>query len=279
MIAQVTTNGRVNPYDEVAALADMLGKGETRRFICPKCSGGYSHEQSFCVTHTDIGRIFYCCFRASCRWKGTLLSGRFVGGGIELPYNKKIRKLERPLDELNEDQLQWWRKEFGMSPDCRTLYCDSREMFAYKVLGPFEEHRGWQLRTHFGEKKCDNYVHRDGPFISWYKAEKRVFGGVVIVEDPVSARKVSICGVDACALLGTSLDYERAYEIGENSNGFVIIALDRGTISTAISYRQRYECLWGSVEIWALDKDLKYVDKRRIAQGLYEGKSDFISVP
>ncbi len=87
------------------------------------------------------------------------------------------------------------------------------------------------------------------------------------------------CGISCCSLLGTNLDFERAYEIAERCENFVILALDRGTLPKSIEYRNRYEALWGSVEIWQLDKDLKEVTRKRINEALYDGKSDFISVP
>lgn len=269
-----------SPYDEVQFLAQELAMGQTKRYRCPKCNGGQSGESSFAISKSFQGRVFYCCFRAKCSWRGTIFSGLVTGDKIALPFAKLQRRFDRPTEELDQHQLTWYREKFGLSPDSGVCYCPSKDMYAYKVYGPDAQIRGWQLRdyTPGAVIKADNYLHRDEPFISWYWPKETLLGGVVVVEDIPSARKVASCGVAAVALLGTSIDYERAYEIAAYSESFVILALDRGTLMKAIEYRQRYEILWGSVEIWQLKEDLKDVKRTRIREALYDGKSDFVSV-
>jgi len=270
-----------NPYDEVSLLGADIPVGSTCRFVCPKCAGGQSKEVCFAISQSVPGRLHFICFRAKCSWRGTISAGQVVGNRIELPFDKKLRHFTRPVEELNAIQTQWYRDKFGLSPDDGVAWCDSLGMYAYKVFGPEGQLRGWQLRDFRPgcQVKASNYLHRDEPFISWYYPDKPIIGGVIVVEDIPSARKVASCGIAACALLGTNLDFERAYEIAEQCENFVILALDRGTLPKCIEYRQRYETLWGSVEIWQLDEDLKYVTRKRINEALYDGKSDFICVP
>lgn len=268
-----------NPYDEVQVMAETVPLGCTTRFMCPKCAGGVSREKgTFAVSRTDGGRVYFCCFRAKCCWRGTITSG-LVSQVAAAPISK-IRLFTRPTEELTSEQLVWYRTKFGLSPDHGVRFCPSSGMFAYKVYGPDNQVRGWQLRDYNPgvTVKALNYLHRDEPFISWYFPRKPIIGGVVVVEDIPSARKVASCGVAACALLGTAIDFERAYEIASLAENFVILALDRGMLAKQIEYRQKYEALWGSVEIWQLQEDLKYVNRKRIMEALYDGKSDFISV-
>lgn len=270
---------QTNPIDEVVALAATLPEGYTTRGICPKCAGGQSRESSLAVSKGTSGRTFYKCFRAKCNWGGTIQSGISIADKIVLP-SKLIRVFDRPVEQLDEQQVRWYREKFGVSPDKDTSYCPDIDMYAYKVYGPDGETRGYHLRSYVSGAavRALNYNHRDAPFISWYSPKEPQIGGVVIVEDIPSARKVSTCGITSVALLGCSLDFERAYEIASKCEGFVILALDRGTLPIQISYRQKYEPLWGSVEIWQLQEDLKYVDRTRIKEALFNGKSDFISV-
>lgn len=280
MIALSNSSPSTTLKDEVAALGAALPDGGTYRGICPKCGGGTSKEASFAISRLKE-RVFYRCFRAKCHWGGTLIEGCYWSDKIDLPFPKNLRLFQRPYDDLDEPQIEWFRTQFGISPDNRTFWVPSMDVYAYKVVGPDEQHRGWQLRNYLPGAliKNDNYVHRDEPFISWYRPKEVLLGGVVVVEDIPSARKVAACGVASVALLGTSVDYERAYEIAEQCEGFVILALDRGMMQTMVGYRQRYEALWGSVEIWQLQEDLKYVARNRIKEAIFNGKSDFISLP
>lgn len=271
-----------NPWDEVVFIGEGLGVGQTKRSVCPKCGGGESREQGcFAVSRSVPGRVHFICFRAKCSWKGTISAGTLVGGKIEVPYEKRLKKFSRSVEDLNAIQIQWFRDKFGISPDDDVVWCDSLGMYAYQIRGPDGQLRGWQCRDYRPGAiiKASNYVHRDEPFISWYHPDERNIGGVVVVEDIPSARKMASCGVTSVSLLGTSIDFERAYEIAERCENFVILALDRGTLPKCIEYRNQYEALWGSVEIWQLDKDLKAVTRKRINEALYDGKSDFISVP
>lgn len=285
MIAQVVdptmTNPQTNLIDEVTALGSTLAVDQTYRTTCLKCGGGASKERSFSITRTSQSRILYKCFRATCGWGGTIVGGIDWSKEIVLPFEKRLRTLSAPVDKLDENQVRWFRDRFGISPDADTGYCDSKDMYAYKVRGPNQQHRGWQLRSYVPGRslRADNYIIRDEPFVSWYFPKDKELGGVIVVEDIPSARKVATCGIASVALLGCSIDFERAYEIGANNEGFTILALDRGTLAQALGYKTKYEALWGSVEVWQLDKDLKDVTRQRIRRALYDGATDFISDP
>lgn len=279
MIAQAAQVTRLT--DEVEAIGSALAPNRTLRTVCPCCGGGSTKESSFCITRTAQGRLLYKCFRATCHWRGSLIDGAIANPEPAVPFSRRLREFRASVSELTDNQLEWFRQRFGLGPDPDTLYCDSKDMYAYRVRGPDRQLRGWQLRAyHAGAPlRADNYVMRDEPFMSWYFPKDKEIGAVVVVEDIPSARKVALCGVAAVAMLGSSLDYERAYEIGDHSEGFTILAMDRGTLPQALNYRDKYEAIWGTTEIWQLDKDLKDVSRKRIREALYDGKSDFISNP
>jgi len=280
MIAQVITlPSQKTNLEEVELLASTLSKGTTYRGICPRCGGGQSKENSFAVSKSTSGSLYFKCFRAKCQWQGTLRGGVITAENITAPHHA-TRLMDRPVEALDENQVRWFREKFGISPDEHVYWVPSKDMYAFKILGPLGQHRGWQLRSFQPTSliKCTNYNHRAEPFMHWFFPQKAEMGGVVVVEDYISARKVSLCGVAACCLNGTHIDFERAYEIAGYCEDFVVLALDRGTMPQMITYRQRYEPLFGSTEIWQLDLDLKYVSRKRIREALYDGKSDFISV-
>jgi hypothetical protein len=271
---------QTNPIDEVTALAVTVKEGNTLRVTCPKCCGGVSQEKnSLAISKGTAGKVFFKCFRAKCNWGGSVQSGNPLGANPSA-QTRLPRIFDRPVEELNDLQIQWYREKFSVSPDKDTVYCPSKDMYAFKVFGPNGETRGWHLRSFVpgAAVRALNYNQREESFISWYLPKQQEIGGVVVVEDIPSARKVSSCGITSVALLGCSIDFERAYEIAGKCENFVILALDRGTLAHQIAYRQRYEPLWGSVEIWQLQEDLKYVDRTRIREAIFDGKSDFISV-
>lgn len=267
-----------NAYDEVQALAAGVLVGNTLRCVCPKCGGGSTKEKSFSISQSVQGRVYFRCFRAKCNW-----GGKISPSGVEASDPLKpsrLRTFSDAIEPLDENQVTWYREKFHVSPDKDTFWVPSKDMYGYKIRGPEGQHRGYQLRsyTEGATVKALNYIHRDEPFISWYEPKELQIGGVVIVEDIPSARKVASCGIASVALLGVQIDFERAYEIAGKCENFAILALDRGTLMRAIGYRQRYQALWGSVEIWQLQEDLKHVARTRIREAIFDGKSDFISV-
>src|ERR1700741_3009213 len=94
-------------YEEVELLGATISKGETYRGVCPKCGGGLSKEKSLAVSRTDLGRIFWKCFRGKCSWSGTLNGGTVVSTGIALPFKKYLRIFTRPVEELDSHQIRW----------------------------------------------------------------------------------------------------------------------------------------------------------------------------
>lgn len=278
MIARV--NQTAKALDEVELTAETMTNDSTYRGTCPKCGGGASKERSFSISKDAKGSVFFQCWRATCQYRGKTQRSNPLGTPRQ-DESPRPRLFTHPVDKLSDNQILFYRQKFGMSPGSEISWCGAMDRWAYKVFGPDGQTRGYVLRAHHpkaGQLKSLNYVHlRDEPFIGWYTAPQPWVGGVVVVEDMDSARKVSINGISSVALNGCAIDYDRAYEIGRMSEGFVCLALDRGTMKQALEYRQRYETLWGNVEIWQLDQDLKYVPSQRIREAIFGGKTDFIS--
>lgn len=282
-----------NPaVDEVALRAEGLTYGTTERGVCPRCRGGSSSEKSFVVSRGLGGKVWWTCFRANCDFRGSLMLGSGHGIGEMADgtsaRSRSTRYFDRPIEELGDYAIKFFRSKFDFSPGNDIYYCPSLGRYAHRVYGPMGQNRGWVLKAYDGkEPKAIAYPQRDEPFISWSWPRFPQYSGVVVVEDLESARKVSDAGMKSVALLGTSMDFERAYEIAEQAKDSVvdgvkpavILALDRGTMSTMLAYRRKYELIWGFTLIWQLDQDLKYVTRKRIKKAIENGESDFISLP
>lgn len=94
----------------------------------------------------------------------------------------------------------------------------------------------------------------------------------MVVEDIPSAVRVSMCGVNAVALLGTILNIEKATEIAEFS-GPVTLALDQDATEKSFHHARRWGLLWDEVQVLPLQKDFKDMTDEQIQEKLREGET------
>lgn len=271
----------LNLRNQIALTAQTLFKGESVRIVCPKCGGGSSEEKSFLCSRDHGGVVFYKCFRASCSYRGKLIIGDGESGYV--PRQRKLHSFTRELKPLDSEQTEWWRKRFGINPDQGVYWCPSLTRDALRVYGPDGQHRGWVLRDWTGssEPKVIGYPERDEPFIGWFPVqmfygEKHPNGPCVVVEDLISARKVCDAGYTSVALNGTDISWEAAFEIQERHSN-IELALDRGTMSKMIGYKDQFSTLFDNIRIWTLDEDLKYVSRDRIRRAFTHGEINFMA--
>lgn len=270
----------------VELIAQTLEPGYSERGVCPKCGGGTSNEKSFVCSRDSGGIAYFRCFRGKCGFSGRLLLSPSLGG-IQT-YNKRtIHEFKRPLEELDNTQVEYFRDTYGINPANDILWCPSLGAFAHKVLGPLGQSRGWMVRVYDpGQRKDIVYPTRDEEFIGWHyppNYEGATTGKpgaspqIVVVEDWLSGRKVSDSGCIGVSLFGTTLNLERCYEIREVSST-IRLALDRGMLGYMIKLRERFTPIFDDIIIWQLDKDLKYVSRKRIIEAI-NGRTDFITDP
>lgn len=255
-------------------IGESLGNDTgTTKEICPKCGGGESKDRAFSISRDVQGYLYWRCFRASCGYRGA------TGGGSKgrRTQSRESTPLKDTLVALNEEQTDYFSDEYGVDNVTRNiLWAPEREAFAFKIRDTRGEEIGNVLRWFDGRspKSLSYPESRTKPFMASYPSSHAK--GVVVVEDPLSALKVQSVGAYSVALLGTHFDYERAYEIRGVSE-HLILALDKGTLNLALSYRDKFGSLFSSVTVWCLDKDLKYVTRERISRALTKGDTDFIT--
>lgn len=275
LVPAATEDDAVTPeWKSCLLIGESLGTEEgTLKELCPKCGGGESKDKAFSISRDSTGYLYWRCFRASCGYRGS------TGGGSKgrRTASRECTPLEAKLVPLIEEQIDYFSDEYGVDEHVNTIFwCPEREAFAFVIRNAVGSTIGHQLRWYDGRKpKSESYpVSKTGPFLAYYGASENE--RVVVVEDPLSALKVKSTGVRSCALLGTHIDYERAYEIRATSE-HLILALDRGTLNLALSYRDKFGDLFTSVTVWSLDKDLKYATRERITRALTKGDTDFIT--
>lgn len=240
--------------------------------LCPKCGGGENRDKAFSISRDVHGYLYWNCFRASCGYKGS------TGGGSKgkRAASRESNPLTQPIVSLCDADTDYFVDEYGIDAGALIKWCPEREAFVFPIKSGTGATIGHQLRWFDGRtpKSLSYPVNKVAPFMAHYAGDAS--RGVIVVEDPLSAMKVSQTGHVSVALLGTNLDYERAYEIRKSSE-HMVLALDRGTLDLALKYRDKFSNIFEKITIWSLDKDLKYVVASRIGKALYKGDVDFIT--
>lgn len=242
---------------DVLILASTLEPGETLRDICPRCGGGSTKENSLTITLDYDGGVVWNCFRDRCEERGA--SG---GNGIPrevTPSEKKYKRFEGTTEPLSDFRLLKIKQKWGITnPPYWYWTNDYGGRVAMSIRGPNYMHRGWVLRDMRGvaRAKALTYIDPEEVQQSWYRVDKSRDAPCVIVEDIPSAVRVSMCGVNAVALLGTLVNVDKALELVKYS-GHVVVALDQDATDKAFRIAREYGLMWGMVSVLPLQKDFK----------------------
>lgn len=181
---------------------------------CPICLGGEHRHKKLSVTRSPTGALF-CCFRASCGFRG------FVSLG-EGQTTEQFRKPEKPANPYNGEFLgidadlaqAIFQKYKGMSPTCSSFYLDYWGLGDNRWADSVFECRGFRGEllgyvTRSGNKAIKTYREKAGTDIfSVYRPfndDSRKSDVWFLVEDCISAMCVASHGYRAIALLGTNI--------------------------------------------------------------------------
>lgn len=277
LVPEETEDSPMTPERKATLIIGESLENDTteRSELCPKCGGGSDKEKSFCLSKDVSGYLFWRCFRASCGYRGS------TGGGSKgtRTASREATPFRAAILPLTEEQTDYFSDEYGVDQvNSRLGYAPEIDGFVFTVRGPSQQILGHHVRWFDGRReRARSYPEvRAIPFMSWYSPEYAKYGHpIIVVEDCLSAMKTASIGSTTVALLGTLMDYERAFALREVSSKLVI-ALDKGTLPLAISYRDKFSHMFDSVTVWCLDKDLKYVTRERIKRAM-AGATDFIT--
>lgn len=242
---------------DVLMLASTLEPGETIRELCPRCNGGSTQEKSLTITLDYDGGVVWNCFRDRCDNKGR--SGGTYIPKTDTPEIKKYKRFEGETRPLSDFHLEKIRNKWGIvNPPYWYWTGEYGGRVAMSVRSPKFMHRGWVLRDLRGvaRAKALTFMEPEEVQLAWYRPNKSRAAPCVVVEDIPSAVRVSMCGVNAVALLGTILNTEKASELGKYS-GHVVLALDQDATSKSFSHAYRYMLHWDQCSILPLHKDFK----------------------
>lgn len=253
----------------VAYEANAVDPGQTLRVVCPFCGGGSSGERSMAITrNADSGLVLYICFRGHCGASGVIGNPGVVRTTQHAEKPRPFRPWDNsPLvpivsqDSWCREQLTAWHLNLR---DCADWSYDWRDdRLCMPIFGPHYDIRGYVRRARPGTvpkvltgRLVDNkpMVHFDLP-VKDHKG-----GGVVLVEDIPSARKISTQGVKAIALLGCTPSDDAMEEVvryARNEASLVVVALDRDAHGQSVNLVRQLSLRVPRAAALLIDKDFK----------------------
>ena len=218
---------------------------ETVVGICPFCKA--AHETSLSVTRTDQG-LLYNCFRAACGAKGFIssLAGTIPPDTKDIKLKKfKVHEFTGELEPLPKHVKDWMFKKYELTEEelneqgikfCRSENRLFMPVFDYRG----EEFGGISKTLTAGVKKFKtiNYFTRESNRLSYSRSGRTGEGAIVIVEDILSAIKVSRYK-RAVALLGHTLSIPQIKEL-RNQTDSIILMLDGDVFHKAVQIKKKF---------------------------------------
>lgn len=252
-----------------------LSQGENTRVVCPACAGGSSGERSLSITLGEDNILRWQCFRGSCHLSPGM-TGTDPSSQALYIHTKKHevvkprRKFDGKTTALSERDLAWIEEHWGITEPPYWYYTPNYGgRIAMSIRSPKYKHRGWVLRDIRGraKRKALTYIDEKEQGLSWYKTKKH--GPTIVVEDIPSSVRASRY-VNAVALCGTGLGYEKAEELSMYGSRPIVMCLDQDAVDLSFKYIKKYGLLWGDSKVLPLKKDIKDMNEQDIKELLNE---------
>ena len=233
----------MNPRDSILMeYSDLIDGTTLSSQDCPSCLGGVKSERSMSVGNSD-GLLWWRCHRSSCGFSG----GHRLGySPQEVSGNPRKAKKARVYtrQSLPEDVALMLAERWSVSPETfaeqRWSYTPDFSGHGRRVIMPVRDPagrmRGYVFRSYWGDepKAFTEYIEDRGSGMAWCRAT--AFGKtLVIVEDLPSAHRLMCAGVDAVALLGTTVDNERINEMRQAGFTRLVLSLDQDATEKSIA--------------------------------------------
>jgi hypothetical protein len=158
--------------------------------------------------------------------------------------------------------------EHGWRENGKTLVMPVRDAYG--------RDRGHVTRTFDTPKRCYTFKATSQPWLDWWLVNDHA--PVVVVEDALSACRLAGCGLNACALLGTSMTIEQAKEINAVADERPVhLALDRDAFLKACKLQQRFSHILPNMCVNCLTVDIKNMDSDDDIREMFSGRNEFDS--
>jgi hypothetical protein len=253
---------------------------ETKAVQCPFCRA--KHENKCYVTRLRQGLV-YKCHRASCGAEGFISSIP-----SELHYHQEPKKkprhytgLSNPIPDIVGSFIH---HIYGISTNQQSLLDWKYDPMTGSLVIPVLDHRGYQWGTSVKSlprsiTKVEpsklkvvlypsNLVHR----MHFPKLYSPNTGGIILVEDVISADRLALEGYNAVSVLGTSVSEEDMNHIA-SLHDQIYVWLDPDATNKAIALVTKYALLFTKSSVFTSSNDPKDITKEEIRTVL-DGKEN-----
>jgi len=243
------------------AIQDGAGYAE-----CPSCLGGSSRRLTLGLNQVDSSIVFAGCFRASCNARYTIIIGE---ADITRRKIKPATPFDKPTIPVQGEPLSILRQDYGLNST--TVWnrgwrlTEHGTALVIPILDRFGQELGHITRTlptqgMYERKRVFTYKATERPFLDMWQTDMGT-NPMVIVEDCLSAARLSQCGMHAVALLGTSMSTRDAKEIAVFSRQIseepeVFLALDADAWDKTLKYSRKYAHILKMIPM-PLQRDIK----------------------
>lgn len=242
-------------------IRDALASG-VDRVKCPRCGGGTSGESSLSIRPKDDGVLSLWCYRSSCGFKAlSVLDSSAKFTAKKLKEATVYREATRPVTLEHGTILI---ADYGLRVDTWTEHgwrsAVTGDWLVMPIRDCFGREIGHVTRSLLSKpKRVLTYKATDRSFMDWWLTESTA--PVVVVEDALSACRLSGLGYNSVALLGTGMSRDDARELTRGAEGREIyLALDRDAFGKALQLADRHRHLVRFSQVLCLNEDLKDVD-------------------
>jgi hypothetical protein len=177
---------------------------------------------------------------------------------------------EHDLCTLEEECRDYLGYKYDLLPETLRMWgvkqVKDRQWLYLPVWNLRQRVRGAVIRRFDGTTpKALSYKHLDEPWLAWYPTPNLT--PLIIVEDQLSAMRCVQMGLNAVALMGTTIGNTKWAEISTGCAGCdIILALDRDKFDKARQYARKYP-----LRLALLDDDLKDCTDGKIKERLGTG--------
>jgi len=229
--------------------------------MCPSCRGGSSEEHSLSVGRTN-GLLWWRCHRNSCSFRG---AHGAQASRQEQPAVHQRGRWNYETERLPRDWLEWLADRFCIDEELIDREWQWTNSYGGRVVMPVKNDRGhitaYNLRSYNDDGRPKSLLHRamEQAGHAWYRANPFPATVVIVEDQPSALRASTIQGVDSIALLGTDFPdtlVDRLRHVYRHRHR-VLLALDQDATAQAVGFVLRHKGRLPSLEVLALDKDIK----------------------
>jgi len=252
-------------------LREQIDNGVTR-CRCPRCDGGASREFSLDVRQADTGVLKLKCYRASCSWFGISITE--PNAVLQRKSVKPPSVYRNPTIPIQGDIQGKLVNDYGLSLEQAREHGWRLSEHGTELVMPVRDSygnvRGHVTRTFGKPKRCFTYKETAQPWLDFWGGCEGA--ATVIVEDCISACRLASVGLNAVALLGTSMTVDQAKEIAEVGKGADIwLALDNDAFEKSLHMAQRHAHVIQMKPVY-LTRDIKNMEHDEDIKDLFNGR-------